>query len=758
MDLLKKIFDSIIEPGKQYGKLAGGAGYELYRAGKSALGDKNAYYDNKTNKTVQNPFLSEQEIQEIQQKPLETAARRTAGAASYLVPFGRGANILSKVLLPGLATGALTKASEDDTNASDIAMSGLTGMVGSGLLHGATSGVSKALSGLGGGLGKVANRVLGGQYNLSKADRIKLNLNDTIRQLADYGVKNINDVIPAAQQVTGDSGILTKLTRDAVAKAKPVDTNGLIDIATNLANDPSIPVGQDKKLIDFITKGVQSFTDTTTPELKGNPLDTFDFIKKLEGQASSIKGIAESDRAMKRAFKSVADELKSRLFEQSGANNQVVDLANNPQVLEQLAKISPKLAETAKKATSVSDLRSVAAPFVRGSQAAKKSLESEGGKLFNLTDIAAGLGGATAFGPVGAGLTLLKKAIESDKGISSISNALNIGGKTAQTIGNAGEQLFNNPAIQQALGQLGGRSVGIFPSQIQDVSNSENYSPYNEISDSRFKQGFENNHSGIIPQQSENSVNSNVANMQNVPERVNSDDQGNQWIESASGDVYSTDKQWKWDFQTNDWVPNSQSNEATLQAPVSKEQFQQLFLTDLIQNNGRNLDKLTTLQKLLSPQEDLDTQIKRADLEKKQLDNLQAKSGNTQKPLSAQAQKDVTKAKTATSAIDRIVNKLNKDPQLLWKKMINPTDQNARQLDADMKSAIDIIGYFRTGATLTKEQRNDYMSMFPTPLDDERTRKAKMQAIKEELRGYANIQSDLPENSNMLQQAMMQLQ
>jgi len=66
-------------------------------------------------------------------------------------------------------------------------------------------------------------------------------------------------------------------------------------------------------------------------------------------------------------------------------------------------------------------------------------------------------------------------------------------------------------------------------------------------------------------------------------------------------------------------------------------------------------------------------------------------------------------------------------------------------MNADMVSTIDIIGYFRTGATLTPQQRKDYIYMFPSMLDDKATQERKIQAIVDELKGYANMQSDLPE-------------
>ena len=176
-----------------------------------------------------------------------------------------------------------------------------------------------------------------------------------------------------------------------------------------------------------------------------------------------------------------------------------------------------------------------------------------------------------------------------------------------------------------------------------------------------------------------------------------------------------------------------------------------------VQNSSNNSNqntpqfKYTTAQLMEATQNALADGNTKAAAQLKSMLDLQMKyekSGST-KQLSAQAQKDQTKAKTGIAAMKRIVDDLNKDPNALIMKL-NPLDQSGRAMDADMKSAIDIIGYFRTGATLTPQQRKDYISMFPSAMDSTETKQQKIQAIVDELKGYAGMQSDIPQYNQTL--------
>lgn len=121
--------------------------------------------------------------------------------------------------------------------------------------------------------------------------------------------------------------------------------------------------------------------------------------------------------------------------------------------------------------------------------------------------------------------------------------------------------------------------------------------------------------------------------------------------------------------------------------------------------------------------------------------DYQKETGGSAKPLSGANSVLLNKAKTAESAVGRIESSLfNKSGKLesgkLWSKKLNPLSQSGRQLGSDIVSAIDILGFFRTGAAITADQRKDYIYMFPNELDNAETVKKKLDALKTEFSGY----------------------
>jgi len=120
----------------------------------------------------------------------------------------------------------------------------------------------------------------------------------------------------------------------------------------------------------------------------------------------------------------------------------------------------------------------------------------------------------------------------------------------------------------------------------------------------------------------------------------------------------------------------------------------------------------------------------------------QKTTGVTGKPLSGANVVLLNKANTAGKAIDEITKALidkegNFNSGKLWAKKLNPLSQSGRQLGKDIVSAIDILGYFRTGAAITAEQRKDYIYMFPNEFDDKATVEKKLKDLKAEFDGYS---------------------
>lgn len=145
--LVGGIAKGIAQPFINTGKNIGGAGYELFRGAKSALGDQGAYVNPDTGEVVQNPFLNEKELTKVSQ-PLSlqngSALRQqigdSANIVSYAVPFGKGANLATKALIPGATVGFLNSV---DANANPGSIA--AGTVGGTLFAGATHLTGNAL-------------------------------------------------------------------------------------------------------------------------------------------------------------------------------------------------------------------------------------------------------------------------------------------------------------------------------------------------------------------------------------------------------------------------------------------------------------------------------------------------------------------------------------------------------------------------------------------------------------------------------------
>lgn len=88
--------------------------------------------------------LSEQELQKmygdgsLKQRATKTmtqAGKEGLEAASYGVPFGKGANIITKALLPGAGVGAMQSLSGDNVNAKDVGVNALLSALTAGVIN-----------------------------------------------------------------------------------------------------------------------------------------------------------------------------------------------------------------------------------------------------------------------------------------------------------------------------------------------------------------------------------------------------------------------------------------------------------------------------------------------------------------------------------------------------------------------------------------------------------------------------------------------
>lgn len=151
---------------------------------------------------------------------------------------------------------------------------------------------------------------------------------------------------------------------------------------------------------------------------------------------------------------------------------------------------------------------------------------------------------------------------------------------------------------------------------------------------------------------------------------------------------------------------------------ISQEDFFNMAMIDFQETGGKNLAKIQALQKLSG-------------------------AGGGGKPLSAVQQGQKSKAESALRSIDRIATQVSEKPGDVYQAKLNPFSQGGRQLNADIRSAIDILGYLRTGATLTDEQAATYRVMFPQPFDSPETAQVKLRRLREEIASYLNMTPEI---------------
>jgi hypothetical protein len=282
----------------------------------------------------------------------------------------------------------------------EAAIGGAGGVAGEAISPLLRLGTRLASKGASAALDKAGQEFIGSQYNVPRSVARATKMPETLDALSNYGIHNINDVVPAADKVTGANGVISKAIRTAVSGSAPVDTTGIADMAKALAAHPSISNGTDKKFIDFVNQGLSSFYGGTKGSIshEADPSSVFDFIQQLEGHAADLtKGkspalITSEDKALKNSYKMIADELKQRLFggfkadgtQTVGADRAIAEGILTPDQLQTLHEIHPQLAADVHNAQTAGDLRKIASHFVKGSQLAN---DTEAGSQLGFKNI-----------------------------------------------------------------------------------------------------------------------------------------------------------------------------------------------------------------------------------------------------------------------------------------------------------------------------------------------------------------------------------
>lgn len=458
---LGRLGRAIIDPALDYGRMVGEAAFQSSRVLTDPTMRRVAQ------KTLRGEPLSQQEAsrtlarpQTMFMKPEETrqfenirtgmleGAKRSAGAASYFAPgligpAGAGAT-LGKQVLRGAGqsalAGGLVGFSQSDPG-EELGET-LLGAGVSGVFGGATAAAGAGLRGIGGRLkGRGAQaaqqkaaqeaaktggrsafsqpRVTRGQQAYASQFTIptkiakRLRPQETTKQMIDYNVSgSLDDIARTADVVTGSNGVITKMTRSAIGKAKDKvqADDALTAAAQTVQSSNYMNERQAANVMRDLARQMGKYKGQALKPgqtISGKPsalnaLDAYDLAKAMEK-----KGWQEMSRSTyltKRldaedigsVYLAFADDLMRQVDDAVGDAG--VEAVKTPQFINVLNEISPKLGKKALQAKTVSELRSVAAPFVRISQMVDYTQQAAFSAAMNLARQAgAGAGGISRY-------------------------------------------------------------------------------------------------------------------------------------------------------------------------------------------------------------------------------------------------------------------------------------------------------------------------------------------------------------------------
>lgn len=256
-------------------------------------------------------------------------------------------------------------------------------------------------------------RMFARSFTVDKKLAPRLKPVDTARELMEHGVGgSLEKMGKTAAQVTGDNGILTKVTRDAVARI-PGDIkvdDFMPAVRSSLDQGALIGKSDEAQILRSIFKmdrpGILPGTMS--------PVDALDNVKMLESlgyqflNSSTKLSPNLKNEQMGKVYLNAADAIKDSLEKAVGSQD-ILQGFKTPQIINQIKQISPKLAEQFQNAKSLAEVRSIQAPFVRLNQMiglTEDAAQTAGSQFFSGTGskLGAGAVGFGMGGPPGAAL------------------------------------------------------------------------------------------------------------------------------------------------------------------------------------------------------------------------------------------------------------------------------------------------------------------------------------------------------------------
>lgn len=422
---LPKVVNTLAKPFVKTGQNIAGAGYELYRGAKSAMGDQNAYYNNETGQVKENPFLSTETLQKINDDPasvMKDQIKNSITMASYAVPFGKAGFVGSKAVVPGAVVGAAQSLPEAQ-NAEDVVRGGIYGGVTAGVLQGAGAVANKAKDLI---TKKMPKRIMDSVFKETVKDTRKaIKTGDTLGQQALDRGGNVGTTeglyTKAVQKINDTEDSLQSLLMEGKGRVKFSNVEKDLKSYLEELKQAGNPVYQTiKDRIDLLKKT----NGSSIPDVQANQIKRtlYDEVQKSYG----IQGKPE-DEGLKLIAKSIKDQIGT----------------NNPQILQ----MNKDLSFYGRQANSMVD----------------KMTRDQRNNLFGLSDIPFA-GGAMVPGmqlPAIGGY-LAKKVAGSTIGKTAIATGLNMAGKALDKL----------PAISPKVIQAGGQMTSRLPSIGQQPDDS----------------------------------------------------------------------------------------------------------------------------------------------------------------------------------------------------------------------------------------------------------------------------------------------
>lgn len=319
---------------------------------------------------------------------------------------------------------------------------------------------------------KLAAKTIASNFTIPPKLAPKLQIEDALGSMILDGIKIPNSIggyQRIAQKITGDTGVITTAQRNATKLLGKTKTT--INFEQPLTDARGF-VGQkgalsaDEKLDTLAT--LRNYFNN-----KGYPMpghisadDALDIANQLDKEGYNLlhKGINElSPNAMLEAkgetFIGVAEDLRSQINQ--AIDNQGLFSKVRDQAAQSLEEISPQLANKVRQTTNMSELRSVAGPYVRINKAAQSTINRQqtpfvGGSL-NLGTRAGGAAAGFGLGGVPGAVAGAALAPAAQGALQAAQPAITgLAARGALTAG----RLAGGAALPQGAGQAISQGIG----------------------------------------------------------------------------------------------------------------------------------------------------------------------------------------------------------------------------------------------------------------------------------------------------------